>query len=156
MMKFQRGDILWIRCDPSVGVEPKKTRTCVVVSNDDANERSATVTVVPTLRWTAKRSGRYYIVDLGAPRSSLTEHRVANCSTPQTYDRNRIVRHGGTVSRVAMDEISRALREYLELDEDALYAREREVEYRIAAAVRERLAAQPPTEKRRSARRERR
>jgi mRNA-degrading endonuclease toxin of MazEF toxin-antitoxin module len=35
--EIRRGDILWISCDPSLGVEPRKTRTCVVVSNDVAN-----------------------------------------------------------------------------------------------------------------------
>ena len=39
-VEFRRGDILWIQCDPSLGVEPRKTRTCVVVSNDVANQAS--------------------------------------------------------------------------------------------------------------------
>ena len=47
-VEYRRGDILWIQCDPSVGVEPRKTRTCVVVSNDLANRYGQTVTVIPT------------------------------------------------------------------------------------------------------------
>jgi mRNA interferase MazF len=47
-VEFRRGDILWIQCDPSVGVEPRKTRTCVVVSNDVANRYGQAVTVIPT------------------------------------------------------------------------------------------------------------
>ena len=35
-IEIRRGDILWIQCDPSFGVEPQKIRTCVVVSNDIA------------------------------------------------------------------------------------------------------------------------
>lgn len=34
----RRGDILWIDCDPSIGAEPKKIRSCVVVQDDDANQ----------------------------------------------------------------------------------------------------------------------
>jgi len=44
---IRRGDIVWVNCDPSIGVEPKKTRTCVVVSNDLANQYGQAVTVVP-------------------------------------------------------------------------------------------------------------
>jgi len=47
-VEFRRGDILWIQCDPSVGVEPRKTGTYVVVSNDVANRYGQAVTVVPT------------------------------------------------------------------------------------------------------------
>ena len=72
-LEVRRGDILWICCDPSVGVEPKKTRTCVVISNDIANRYGQTVTVVPTQRYSAERAARAYMVDLRKPRSSLIE-----------------------------------------------------------------------------------
>ena len=47
-IEIRRGDILWIRCDPSIDAEPRKLRTCVVVSNDVANQFGQAVTVVPT------------------------------------------------------------------------------------------------------------
>jgi len=43
-IEIRRGDILWIQCDPSVGVEPQKIRTCVVVSNDIANQHGQAIT----------------------------------------------------------------------------------------------------------------
>ena len=90
-LQVRRGDVLWINCDPSVGVEPRKTRTCVVVSNDLANEFGAAVTVVPTQAFSAERAARVYMVDLRKPRSTLGEPRVANASMIMTYDRTRIV-----------------------------------------------------------------
>src|ERR1700759_1679486 len=75
-----RGDILWINCDPSIGAEPRKTRTCVVVSNDIANRFGQAITVVPTQSYTAERAERAYMTDLRHPRSTLTEDRVANAS----------------------------------------------------------------------------
>ena len=63
-LEFRRGDILWIQCDPSVGVEPRKTRTCIVVSNDVANRYGQAVTVVPTQTHTPGRAARAYMVDL--------------------------------------------------------------------------------------------
>lgn len=97
-VSFRRGDILWIRSDPSVGVEPRKTRTCVVVSNDMANRYGQAVTVIPTQGYTADRAARAYMVDLRAPRSNLTVARVANASMLVTYDRSRVVSRAGRIS----------------------------------------------------------
>lgn len=105
-----------MNCDPSVGVEPKKTRTCVVVSNDTANVFGAAVTVVPTQHWTAERAERLYMVDLRSPRSVLEVDRVANASMVMTYDRRRVVRVAGSISEEALRELDDALRLHLGLD----------------------------------------
>jgi mRNA interferase MazF len=114
-LEIRRGDVLWINCDPSVGVEPRKTRTCIVVSNDAANRFGQAITVVPTQRYTAERSRRAYIVDLRKPRSSLTEPRVANASMLMTYDRGRVVSRAGRISRDAERALDQALMVHLAL-----------------------------------------
>ena len=114
-LRFRRGEVLWINCAPSVGVEPRKTRSCVVVSNDVANEFGAALTVVPTQEWTAERAGRTYMVDLRAPRSSLREPRVANASMVMTYDRQRVVSRAGKLHRDAVAALDRALQIHLGL-----------------------------------------
>lgn len=112
---FRRGDVLWVNCDPSVGVEPRKTRTCVVVSNDTANEYGATVTVIPTQRYSAERAARGYMVDLRAPRSDLQQARVANASMVMTYDRGRVVRKAGRLRADAIQALNSALALHLGL-----------------------------------------
>lgn len=111
----RRGDVLWIGCDPSVGVGPRKTRTCVVVSNDLANQFGAAVTVVPTQEWTAERAARLYMVDLRQPRSTLEAARVANASMVMTYDRARIVSRAGRLHKDALGALDRALSIHLGL-----------------------------------------
>lgn len=113
----RRGDVLWIQCDPSVGAEPRKTRTCVVVSNDIANRFGATITVVPTQRYSAARAGRAYMVDLRSPRSTLKEARVANASMIMTYDRARVVRRAGRVTSETQRALDEALAMHLGLTE---------------------------------------
>ena len=113
---YKRGDVLWIQCDPSVGVEPRKVRTCVVVSNDIANCHGQAVTVVPTQAYTAERAGRAYMVDLRKPRSDLREARVANASMVMTYDRDRVVKRAGRISAEAQADLDRALRVHLALE----------------------------------------
>jgi mRNA interferase MazF len=110
-----RGDILWICCDPSVGAEPQKTRTCVVVSNNIANRFGHTLTVVPTQAYSAERAGRAYMTDLRRPRSTLADDRVANASTIMTYDRKRVASRAGKVSAETLGHIDRTLALHLGL-----------------------------------------
>ena len=112
---FRRGDILWIQCDPSIGVEPRKTRTCVVVSNDVANRYGQAVTVIPTQAYTADHAARAYMVDLRAPRSTLAAARVANASMVMTYDRGRVVRRAGRISVETQHAVHRAMGTHLGL-----------------------------------------
>jgi mRNA interferase MazF len=110
-----RGDILWINCNPSIGAEPRKTRTCVVVSNDIANRFGQVITVVPTQAYNSERAKRAYMTDLRQPRSTLTEPRVANASMIMTYDRERIAKRAGKVTRQTLADIDRALAIHLGL-----------------------------------------
>jgi mRNA interferase MazF len=115
MTDVHRGDVVWVNCDPSVGVEPKKVRSCVVVSNDVANRFGAAVAVVPTQAWTEERVSRLYMVDLRAPRTEMTTDRVANASMIMTYDRRRIVKSQGCLSENALSELDEALAMHLGL-----------------------------------------
>lgn len=114
-IEIRRGDVLWIECDPSVGVEPRKTRTCVVVSNDLANRYGAAITVVPTQRYTPERAARGYMVDLRSPHSTVAEPRVANACMIMTYDRRRVVKRAGRISRTAQRFLDGALAVHLDL-----------------------------------------
>jgi mRNA interferase MazF len=44
---MRRGDIWWMALDPGQGSEIKKTRPCVVLTNDTLNRLRKTVVVVP-------------------------------------------------------------------------------------------------------------
>jgi mRNA interferase MazF len=114
-LQIRRGDILWICCDPSVGSEPKKTRTCVVVSNDVANRYGRAITVVPTQDFTAERAARAYMADLRRPRSTLDAPRVANASMVMTYDCARVVSKAGRVAPDTLLRLDEALAMHLGL-----------------------------------------
>ena len=43
----RRGEVWWVRLDPTLGSEIKKTRPCLIVGTNVLNERRHTVVVVP-------------------------------------------------------------------------------------------------------------
>lgn len=48
MKKFpKRGDIFWVRLDPTFGSEMQKTRPAIIISNDNGNELSPRVIIAP-------------------------------------------------------------------------------------------------------------
>lgn len=114
-LEVRRGDLVWVNCEPSVGAEPKKVRTCVVVSNDIANRFGQVVTVVPTQRYTPERAGRAYMVDLRAPRSNLKADRIANASLVTTWDRARLLKREGRLTKATLEKLDAALRLHLGL-----------------------------------------
>ncbi|WP_125713469.1 type II toxin-antitoxin system PemK/MazF family toxin [Companilactobacillus kedongensis] len=46
-MIFEKGEIYFVTLDPSKGSEPKKTRPCIIVSNNNYNQYFNTCIVVP-------------------------------------------------------------------------------------------------------------
>ena len=46
-MRLRRGEVWWVRLDPTRGAEINKTRPCVIVSSNHANDSRLTVMVVP-------------------------------------------------------------------------------------------------------------
>lgn len=43
----KRGDVYWVRLDPTVGSETKKTRPCIIISNNAQNKKSSRVIIAP-------------------------------------------------------------------------------------------------------------
>jgi len=50
-----RGDLYWVNLDPTIGSEVKKTRPCVVISPDVANEAGPLVIVAPVSKAEGKK-----------------------------------------------------------------------------------------------------
>ena len=49
MKNHKRGEIWWVKLDPTVGKEAKKIRACLIIQNNIGNEESDLTTIVPFL-----------------------------------------------------------------------------------------------------------
>lgn len=112
-----RGSVVWVALDPAQGAEIPKTRPCVVVSRDIANEISRTVTVVPLSSIRGRPTERLVQPILRAVDSGLPKDSRALCDQVRTIDKGRIQRTVGILSEAIMRTIDRGMILHLKLED---------------------------------------
>ena len=112
MKKLRRGMVIDLNLEPSLGSETGKIRPCVVVTNDDYNERVPVIQVTPLTAWNDKK-GRIVtnVVIEPSGRNGLTKKSVADClqTRPVDYEK-RLVKIRGRLNDQDMEAIADALR----------------------------------------------
>ena len=76
MVAVRRGDVVLANLDPTIGVEIKKTRPVVVISNDSIKQLAQLVVVVPLTKNTAHLSPSHVVIPKGIARLTFTSKAV--------------------------------------------------------------------------------
>jgi mRNA interferase MazF len=105
----QRGEIRWVRLDPTIGAEIKKSRPCLIVSTNVINERRRTVVVI--LLSSSPQPGPPLLV----PVVCAGRTAVAVVDQIWAVSKERLDRMIGPVSNEEMSAIENGLRQILEL-----------------------------------------
>ena len=113
MAVVRRGDVVLANLDPTVGVEIRKTRPVVVVSNDHINELSQLAVVVPLTKNTAHLSPSHTVVPKGT--AGLSAASKVLTEQIKAVDKRRLVRRLGTLPVHLLAQLDRALRTTLAL-----------------------------------------
>jgi mRNA interferase MazF len=109
----RRGEVVLARLDPTLGVEIKKTRPVIVLSNESINQFAELAVVVPLTKNTARVSPSHAVIPKGAaglafPSKAVTEQIRA-------VDKRRLVRRLGRLGPDLLAEVERALKNTLSL-----------------------------------------
>ncbi len=105
----QRGDIYWVRLDPTVGTEVKKTRPAVILSNDVQNRAGQRVLAVPITSAVSR------IYPFEAPLAVAGKPGKAMLDQVRCLDASRLQDCIGRVTSDEMKAIEAALRLAFEL-----------------------------------------
>ena len=111
MVAVRRGDVVVVNLDPTIGVEIKKTRPAIVVSNDSINHFSQLVVVVPLTKNTARVSPSHVVIPKGTARLTFTSKVVTE--QIKAVDKQRILRKLGSLTTAVMEQVDRALKNTL-------------------------------------------
>jgi len=110
---IHRGDIVLVSLDPVVGQEASRTRPAVVVSNDDANQYSNLITIVPM---SSQIHAIYdFQVLLPAEITGLPHDSRALCEQVRAVSQHRVVRTLGRLVAEQVSAVDEALRLHLDL-----------------------------------------
>ena len=115
---IQRGKIYWFNLDPTIGSEIKKTRPCLVVSNDQANRYSPVVTIVPVSSSAPARTYPFEVA-LDAEQGGLKKPSVLKANQIRTVDKKRVSQPalGSGLDASTMADVAKAIKIHLDIED---------------------------------------
>jgi mRNA interferase MazF len=113
VVAVRRGDVVLVNLDPTVGVEIKKTRPAIVMSNDAINQYSQLAVIVPLTKNTVRLSPSHTLIPKGTARLTF----VSKVVTEQikAVDKQRIARRLGSLPAGLLAQVERAVKNTLAL-----------------------------------------
>jgi mRNA interferase MazF len=108
-MKPRRGEVWWVRLDPTKGSEINKARPCLVMGTNVLNERRRTVVVIPLTSSPDAAPPLLVPITCGGKRA------IAVVDQIRAVSKERLDRRMGTVSADDLAAVEEALWLVLEL-----------------------------------------
>jgi mRNA interferase MazF len=106
----RRGDVWWVRLDPTLGSEISKTRPCLILSSDILNARRRTVVIVPLSN--SPQAQPPLLVPVRCDDRDV----VAVTDQIRAVSKQRLERRLGALSPAHLDAVEQGVRDVLELD----------------------------------------
>lgn len=101
----KRGEVWWIRLDPTLGHEIRKTRPCLIVSPNQMNQHGTSV-IVPLTSGAQRR--------FRVPTSVVDKPGAAAADQVRTVDHVRMGRRIGDIEPAVLSSVLATLREMFE------------------------------------------
>lgn len=114
-MKVDRGAVVLVELDPTVGHEQREVRPCIAVSDPavNADQRFPLIAVVPV---TGTRGEGSLYPELSSGKSGLTKTSFALIDHIRSIDKRRIRRLYGRVTKDELAAVDQGLELFLGLD----------------------------------------
>jgi mRNA interferase MazF len=100
---IKRGDIYRVALDPTIGKEIKKTRRCVVISNNQQNQYSPLIVVIPITSDMEKLYSWEVVIESGGKERKILTDQI------RSVDRKRIREYKGRVGHETIAKVEKAL-----------------------------------------------
>jgi mRNA interferase MazF len=106
-LTYQRGEIRWVKLDPTIGAEIQKTRSCLILQNDTMNQHGQLTIAIPFRPGTKKAP---YVVNVAASSSNgLDQDRFLDIAQIRSIDGQRVLGLVGILEDNYWQQIQEAL-----------------------------------------------
>ena len=111
MRNLKRGMIIDVNLDPTLGSETGKVRPCIIVTNNQYNQRVPVIQVVPITNWTERKARiKTNIEILPSSLNQLSKKSIADCLQTRPIDyKRRWVNYRGQLEKELIEQIDLAL-----------------------------------------------
>ncbi|MFH1962739.1 MAG: type II toxin-antitoxin system PemK/MazF family toxin [bacterium] len=110
-----RGEIYWVNLEPTLGTEIKKTRPCLIVSCDEANESYGQVTILPLTSQHLETIAPFHVF-LPIDETGLDKDSKALAEQIRTVSKLRLIKMAGRIQEDLMVKIAWAMKIHLDLE----------------------------------------
>jgi mRNA interferase MazF len=104
---YSRGEIRWVRLDPTLGAETRKTRACLIVQNNVINQYGLLTIVLPFLP--GLKQAPYAVNVTASPQNGLDRDRYLDVGQIRAVDHQRILERLGTLEEQYWAQIQEAI-----------------------------------------------
>lgn len=106
-LSYQRGEIRWVKLDPTLGAEIQKTRSCLIIQNNTMNQYGQLTIAIP-FRPGTKRAP--YVVNVAASNvNGLDQNRFLDIAQIRSIDEQRVLGLVGILEDFYWPQIQEAL-----------------------------------------------
>jgi mRNA interferase MazF len=106
-LTYRRGEIRWVRLDPTVGAEAQKTRACLIVQNDTMNQYGLLTIVMPLLP--GQKQAPYVVNIRASTGNGLDKDRYVDVGQIRSVSCERILGQLGVLADEYWREIQSAV-----------------------------------------------
>jgi mRNA interferase MazF len=106
-LTYRRGEIRWVKLDPTIGAEAQKTRACLIVQSDVMNQHGLLTIVMPLLP--GQKQAPYTVVVRASSENGLDQDRYLDVAQIRSVSYERILGKLGVLEDEYWEEIQTAL-----------------------------------------------
>jgi mRNA interferase MazF len=105
-LTYRRGEIRWVKLDPTIGAEAQKTRACLIVQRDTINQHGLLTIVIPFLP--GRKKAPYIVNVIPTETNGLDQPRYLDLGQVRAVSYERVLGIVGQVEAHYWQEIQEA------------------------------------------------
>jgi mRNA interferase MazF len=113
-LTYRKGDIRWIKLDPTIGAEAQKTRACLILQNDAMNQYGLLTIIIPLLP--GQKQAPYAVNVQATSENGLDRDRYLDVGQIRSVSCERVLKRLGILEDIYWQQIQTAVNAVLDFD----------------------------------------